>query len=584
MFTRSTLFALFASLTAGALCAKNTFTISSFQKESPDSYHAALNVMIPEGDALYADYIMLSVDTPHLTLSPWHASAEPVSKFDPYFKTSKRIYTKPFQIEFDAKLDDPTLTQATLHVSYYLQSAHKNNEALFALPLSEQEIAIPQENSEITATPIACQKETPKPHSISSYVSALLEKSDSLWLKLLLSFLLGIFLSLTPCIYPMIPITMGILQSQASKSVLRNFSLALTYTLGIATTFAMLGVTAAFTGQMFGTIMNNPFVIIAIVLMLLYLAGSMLGFYEMYIPRGFQNGGSHARGGSYLAAFLFGAASGTIASPCLSPGLVLLLTLVTGIGSIWIGFALLFCFGFGLGIPLLIIGTFSGSLNMLPRAGVWMVDIKEFFGFIMIGTCFYFLSSLVPAYLLAWAASLFILSVGIFYLRASGHATGTRRTVKSVLGVLFVAFAIYSLFTAYKTTELNASPANPIWICDYQDGLARAQQEKKLVLLDISAPYCSICKAIERKHFADSGVQEALAQFITIKIDDIEKDECTKALQTAFHILGAPTLILFDPATNREIKRWGGELYDLSPIEFVRELSSVRPEPVEGSF
>lgn len=556
-----------------AIIAKAPLSLTSFQKQSNDTYHATFDVDIPQGDALYADYLQFSVDNPHVTISNWQSSIEPVQKYDHSFKSTKTVYNRPFQIQMDAKIDDPTITQANLHVGYYQQSEQKNNHALFTLPLAAPQESEPQDSQIDVLVPVVCEKPAAKQQSISGYLSSLLETTDSLWVKLLLSLLLGIFLSLTPCIYPMIPITMGILQSQASSSVLRNFSLAFTYTMGIATTFAMLGVTAAFTGQMFGNIMNNPIVILTIVFMLIYLAGSMLGLYDMYIPRSLQNSGSNSKGGSYLSAFLFGAASGTIASPCLSPGLVLLLTLVTSIGSVPVGFALLFFFGLGLGMPLLLIGTFSGSLNMLPRAGMWMVDIKQFFGFIMLGTCFYFLSTLVPAAIIAWAVSIFILIVGVFYIRSSNHAYGTRRKVKTILGIVFVAFAIYSFFTAYKTSDIQAAQnCHACWSCDYQQGVCQALQEKKLVLLDISAPYCSICKAIERKHFSDQKVIDAMNAYITIKIDDLEKDESTKAIQQQFHIMGAPTLILFDPATGQQLRRWGGEIYDLTPEQFAAEL------------
>lgn len=164
--------------------------------------------------------------------------------------------------------------------------------------------------------------------SWASYISTLVQTTESTSLRLILVAALGMLLSLTPCIYPMIPITVGILQSQGSRSIARNFCLALSYTMGIASTFALLGLLAAYTGLLFGSFMTKPLVIIPLVALLVYLAGSMMGFYEMYTPRLLQNGSSSG-GGSLVSAFLFGAASGTVASPCLSPGLILLLTIVT---------------------------------------------------------------------------------------------------------------------------------------------------------------------------------------------------------------------------------------------------------------
>lgn len=554
----------------------NTISLNRFEKKASNIYQTVLDVRIAKGDALYADYLSLSVDSPDVTLSDWHASEEPVQKYDPIFKATKSIYTKPFQINVDAKIHDPQIEHANLHVGFMQQSAQKDQHIMLPLPfsLAESDEQNNQEAAPIKAQAIAASSKS-EPVSFSSYLSSVLETTDSIWLRLFLSLLLGIFLSLTPCIYPMIPITMGILQSQGSSSMLRNFALALTYTMGIATTFALLGVTAAFTGQMFGNIMNSPIVILFIVTMLVYLAGSMLGLYEMYIPRFMQSNNTSSAGGSFVSAFMFGAISGTVASPCLSPGLLLLLTIVTSIGSVALGFALLFFFGLGLGMPLLIIGTFSGSINMLPKAGMWMIDVKQFFGFIMLGTCFYFLSTLIPAYIIAWAGSLFLLMVGIFYLKTTISAHGTAKKVKSILGVTMVAFSIYSFFNAYKMNELEKHTHHNMthtWVQDYQIGLGQAQTEQKLLLLDISAPYCSICKAIDRKHFSKPKVLQALSKYVTVKIEDIEKNAQTKALQKQFRIMGAPTILIVDPETQKVIKRWGSDLYDLSNEEFIKRL------------
>lgn len=568
---------LFFLVALPSLISAHPIALSRFDRKSSSVYKTVLDVQIPKGDALYADYLSLSVDSPDITLSEWHTTQEPIQKYDPVFKTTKPIYTKPFQINVDAKLTHPDIHYANLHVGYYQQSAQKDQHVMIPLPFSAQETDTQEGeiNSPIApATPSASQKS--EPVSFSSYLSSVLETTDSTWLRLLLSLLLGIFLSLTPCIYPMIPITMGILQSQGSSSMLRNFGLALTYTMGIATTFALLGVTAAFTGQMFGNIMNNPIVILTIVAMLVYLAGSMLGLYEMYIPRFMQSSSSSSAGGSFASAFMFGAISGTVASPCLSPGLLLLLTIVTSIGSVALGFALLFFFGLGLGMPLLIIGTFSGSINMLPKAGMWMIDIKQFFGFIMLGTCFYFLSTLIPANIIAWSASLFLLIVGIFYLKATLTSSGTSQKVKSLLGITLVAFSVYSFFNAYKMSELEKHAhhhnVTHTWVQDYQIGLGQAQTEHKLLLLDVSAPYCTICKAIDRKHFSKPKVLQALSKYVTVKIEDIEKNAHTKALQKQFRIMGAPTILIIDPETEKVVKRWGSDLYDLSNDDFINRL------------
>jgi thiol:disulfide interchange protein DsbD len=331
---------------------------------------------------------------------------------------------------------------------------------------------------------------------------------------------------------------------------------------------------AAGTGKMFGSIMNNPFIVGCIVALLIYLAGSMIGFYDMYIPRFLQPKQNTPQKGSLISIFLFGAASGTIASPCLSPGLLLLLTIVTSIGSSLLGFALLFSFGFGLGIPLLVIGTFSSSLNMLPQAGSWMVDIKQFFGFIILATCFYFISIFVPFHILSWVIAFFIAFVGLFYLVTASASQKMARVVKNCLGIMCIAASVYAFFYAYKITDIyqHASCEESNWLYDVQEALEKAKKCSKLLLIDISAPYCSICKAIDKKLFAHPTIQSFLPSLIALKINDIDSNKDTQKLGITFKIVGAPTVILYDPTTEKELQRWGAELYEYNPEQFIADI------------
>lgn len=226
---------------------------------------------------------------------------------------------------------------------------------------------------------------------IVSYFSNLMEKPLPLGYVLLIALIIGIMTSLTPCIYPMIPITVGLLQSQASKSVGRNFLLSTSYVTGMAVVYAILGYFAATTTLILGQWLANPWIVGLLILLFLYMAFSMFGFYEIYIPKFLQGGSNLKVRGSLLYSFLFGAVSGTAASPCISPAIFLLLGYVAKTGSPLIGFITLFTFAFGMGLLLITIGTFSTSLTTLPRAGVWMNEIKKFFGFLLVGVAIYFL-------------------------------------------------------------------------------------------------------------------------------------------------------------------------------------------------
>jgi thiol:disulfide interchange protein DsbD len=412
----------------------------------------------------------------------------------------------------------------------------------------------------------------PAAAGVSDTVSALLAASNSLVIQLLLAMALGLLLSLTPCIYPMIPITVGILQAQTGSSVWQNALRAGAYSCGIATTFALLGLLSAFTGTLFGSFMASPFVIVPMVLLLGYLTGAMLGLYEMYIPRVFQQQQT-GKGGSLLAAFSFGAASGTVASPCLSPGLVLLLSIVSTTGNLVSGFALLFAFGVGLSIPLMIIGTFSGSLNVLPRAGMWMVYVKQLFGLLMIGIILYLLKPLVSKEYLYVMGAVTYAAVGIALLLKQyvsyKKINFDGQTLIAILSILVSAFLLYMPHRA----AVDDNGIRIAWCTNYPEAHAQALAEKKNILIDVNAPYCTICTAIEGKFFCEENVCNALGNCVPVKINGADTSlEAHEELKKKYKIIGAPTLLLINPETDEELARWGSELYDASIEEFVEQL------------
>jgi thiol:disulfide interchange protein DsbD len=252
------------------------------------------------------------------------------------------------------------------------------------------------------------------------------ESRSSIWYMLLLAFFAGILVSFTPCVYPMIPITVGILQSQARQSLTFNLFSALSYVCGIAVTYASLGYISATSSIIFGRWLASPWFIGLVILFFIYLAFSMFGFYDMYIPRFMQQGvGGGASGsdnakqkkGSLLHSFLFGVISGTVASPCLTPALAILLGIVAKEANPLLGFSMLFAFSLGMGILLILVGTFSSTLTLLPRAGEWMEHIKTVFGFMMFGVCVYFLQPLISARLsLQLYASVLIIAALYYFI------------------------------------------------------------------------------------------------------------------------------------------------------------------------
>ena len=205
-------------------------------------------------------------------------------------------------------------------------------------------------------------------------------------------FLAGLATSLTPCIYPMIPITAGIIAggSQGAPSRLRTLSLTLTYAAGLAIVYASLGVLAGVTGSLFGTVSANPWARFVTGNLLLIFGLAMLDVFPISAPRRFTEWAAGLGGGTYPAVFVLGATSGVVAAPCGAPAFAAVLTWVAGTGSPWLGFLYLLVFSLGMTALLVVVGLFSGTLAALPRSGRWMVWIKRVAGIIMIARAEYY--------------------------------------------------------------------------------------------------------------------------------------------------------------------------------------------------
>jgi len=558
------------------------------QQQSSAQKTVSIPIEIASGDFIHKDQLLICTDHPHVHIDSWKSTIDPIVMYDPTFNEDKKVFNQPFSIE--ATLVYPQELDTThIHISYYRHAKRALQEELIAVSFTEQKCteqqqistAVDSENAQVVEqTDVAPESKTPAPTtSISCYVQNMVQKTDNIWLRILLVLLLGLLMSLTPCIYPMIPITIGILQSQGSQSMLRNFLLAACYTMGIATMFALLGLLAASTGQMFGAIMANPIVILSIVGLLAYLAFSMLGFYEMYVPRFMSGGNNQVKSGSLLSIFLFGVVSGSVASPCLSPGLILLLTIVTALKSKLLGFALLFSFGIGLSLPLLVVGTFSSALNTLPRAGMWMVEVKKFFGVILFGMCFYFLNMILPWHVVILLVTTSTFLFGIFYLYHAQLSTGFIKRTNNLLGMALTAVSIPLCIESYKAfIQRNACPViHDIWITDYHCAKEKAATHNKPLLMKVGGPCCSMCTAIDEKQFANSRVLSVIERnYVPVKIDGTEISDTVAHIKKTYTIHGFPTILIINPKNEIPIKQWGSNLYDVDPAMLAQELEEIR--------
>ncbi len=426
-------------------------------------------------------------------------------------------------------------------------------------------------------------------------LSKIFDSTQSNWIRIIIALLFGILLSLTPCIYPMIPITIGILQINQSKSTLRSFLLAASYTLGISTTFTIFGLIAAFGSTVFGQLQGSPIFIVPLAALLFYFGLSMFGLYEIYIPKFLQPKQKNIKGGSPISAFIFGMISGSVASPCLSPGLLIILNYVSHIntaGSIagyLEGFLLLFVFGIGSSLPLLIIGTFSASMSVMPRAGIWMLEVKRLFGLMLVGMGFYNLSHLeylFPKYLLLWAVTISIVLIAkSYFISISKYDSIYMRIYKIALSIILAFTGGFIAMKSYKATFSNFNKTEEIsyWGHDLTNAKEKALEENKLLFIDIGATYCGSCKAIDKKIFQNPKIINTLtSKFVPLKIEADSNEQDFDILKENYksEIKGFPTFLIINPKNNLVIKKWTEDIDDLTIEDIINQLNDSLKESI----
>jgi thiol:disulfide interchange protein DsbD len=398
---------------------------------------------------------------------------------------------------------------------------------------------------------------------------------DNLFLALLFCFLGGIAASLTPCVYPMIPITISVIGARSAGGKLKGFILSLFYVLGIAITYSVAGMAAAKTGAVFGTILQNPWVVGGIAVVFVLMALAMFGAFELQVPTSVSTklGGYQGRG--VFGVLVMGAITGLVASPCVGPVLVVLLTYVAQTQSVLLGFLLLFTFAVGLGLLFIVIGTFSGILVNLPRSGAWMVAVRNIFGVLMILVAFYYIAPLTPDWLFAPLLGIFLLVTGLVAgwpgsavepPMGTGQvwAVGFRRAI----GVIGVVLGIYLIVGALlihgfvlppmSLAGAAASGGGPAadpdagvdWLHDEVEALARAAEDGKPLIIDFTADWCAACKELSAFTFSAPEVQAELERFVSAKIDFTAKTDEVERLSAKYLIRGLPLIVFYDSRGN----------------------------------
>ena len=408
-----------------------------------------------------------------------------------------------------------------------------------------------------------------QPTGIGAPGSALFQ--SGLLLTLVGVFFGGLALNLTPCVYPLIPITVSYFGGRGTDKAGLLAVHSLFFLLGLAVTNSTLGVVAALTGGLLGSVLQHPAVLIAIATILVGLALSFFGLWELRLPGFLTQAASRSYGG-YGGSLFMGLTLGVVAAPCIGPFLIGLLTYVASTGNPYLGFMLFFTLSLGLGIPLATLAFFSGKLDRLPRSGEWMIWVRKLLGWVLVAMAAYFIKPLFSSHLAGIILlSAVILAAGV-HLGFIDRTTGTFRVFGLMKkGVGIGAFAL----AAYMVTPLLTTGPGVAWQPYSEQVLENAAMMGKPVIIDFYADWCAPCLELEQITFHDSEVvKQAEANFVMIKIDLTRKgDPINEHLLRLYDVRGVPTVVFLD-RNGREHPELRLVRY-MPPAEFLERMVEI---------
>ncbi len=361
--------------------------------------------------------------------------------------------------------------------------------------------------------------------------------SEHLGLALALCFASGMLTSFTPCVYPMIPITINIFGRASQQSGGRTFrgfnpkvfGLAVVYVAGMCATYSVMGMISGLTGSLFGGLLQSSFMLAFLAILFLTLALSQFGLFKLSLPASWQNkmlgvGNTNSR----VGIFIMGAISGLIVSPCVGPIVAGILAFVFESSNALLGTLYFFSFSLGLGVLFLVIGGFSGVLNQLPRSGKWMNLVNR-----------------LLAVLLLIAAAYY----GILWMKKMGWVD--------------------------KGISATSTQAGQIaWINDEKTALDRQASEKLPLILDFTAEWCAACHEIEHQVFNQTQAQDALKSFVPLRIDVTEENEANSAILRKYGVMSLPTVVFLN-AKGEVLSQ--PRIHGVIPVEkFLALLEEVR--------
>jgi len=391
-------------------------------------------------------------------------------------------------------------------------------------------------------------------------------------------FLFGLALNLTPCVYPVIPMTVGFFVAQGEQRKRAMFVLASYYVLGIALVFSALGLISGLAGRQWGFLFQHPWFVIIISIIILCMAASMFGAFEITVPSFLMTPLGKSRRGP-IGSFLMGLTVGVVIAPCAAGIIVGLVGVVAKLGFVAKGALLFFVMGLGLGLPYLFLATFSGLMKQLPKSGMWMVWIRKLFGILLVGVAIYFLVPQVKQ--VANQQGFYFGVLGIFgglllgFLEHGEGYSRAFRVIRAVVGIVLIV-------SGAMLVQAAIQPESPgiDWVNHENRSIEDLLKENKPLLIHFYADWCAACRELEHKTFTDERVVKKTKEFNMFKVNCTTPQKESTALLKRFNVSGIPTMVFMNPKGEelRSLRTLGF----IGPVELTNKMDQALPRPPEN--